>query len=300
MGVIMTGTFPKLLRPGIEAIFGGVYNEYPPQYSQIFKEYPSVLAYEEDVLVSGTSQAVIKAEGTAVTYDTMRQGYIPLYRHVTAGLGYIITLEEKMDNRYPELNTVRAEALARSLRDLKEQIAANVLNNGFATAGADGQPLFSASHPVTGAVQSNIVSPALDFSEAALEQITIAISQAKGPNGLPIGLRTRKIIIPPGLVHEAERILKNPLRPHTAERDINAMYQEGSWPEGYSVNIRLTDPDAFFVLTDCPNSFKYFNRMSPEFSSDNDFDTANEKNKAIERYSFGYSDFRGAWASQGI
>lgn len=300
MSVITTGTFPKLLRPGIADIFGAAYNEYPPEYTQIFEEHPSDRSYEEDVLVSMTGQAVIKPQGFAVTYDSMRQGYVPRYTHVLAALGYIITLEERMDNLYPALTVARQQALARSLRDLKEQIGSNVLNDGFTNTGADGVSLFDTDHPVTGGVQSNILDPSVPMSEAALEQIDIALAQAKNDKGMPVRIIGRKIIVPPALKNETQRILGNPLRPGTAERDINAMYQMGAWPDGFVVNRRLSSDTAFFVITDCFDGFKYYNRMAPVLSSDNDFDTENEKNKAIERYSFGYSDFRAGFASTGI
>lgn len=299
MAIVMTGTFPKFLRPGIKDVFGVGYNQFPPEWAEIFTKNTSTLSYEEDVLISMTGQAVLKPEGGGVTYDSMRQGYVSRYNHITTGLGYIITMEEKMDNQYAELSTARAQAIGRSLADLKEQIAANVLNLGFTNTGPDGVSLFDASHPVTGGTQSNLLSPALAFSETALEEISVLASEAKNDRGLPVRIVPLKVIIPTKLKHEAVRILENPARPGTAERDINAMFKLGEYPEGYRINRRLTDEKAFFALTDCPKGMKMYQRMNPTFSSDGDFDTENEKNKGLERFSFYYSDFRAMWGSAG-
>ena len=60
------------------------------------------------------------------------------------------------------------------------------------------------------------------------------------------------------------------------------------FPEGYSVNHFLTDNDAWFLLTDCPDGFKHFERSPLSTSMEGDFDTGNVRFKARERYSFGF------------
>ncbi len=47
------------------------------------------------------------------------------------------------------------------------------------------------------------------------------------------------------------------------------------------------------------NGFKYYEREALETDVYTDFDTDNLKAKAIERYSFGCSNFRAGWGSQG-
>jgi hypothetical protein len=44
---------------------------------------------------------------------------------------------------------------------------------------------------------------------------------------------------------------------------------------------------------------KHFERRGVEFAIDNDFDTENAKYKATERYSFGWTDWRGIYGSAG-
>jgi hypothetical protein len=61
----------------------------------------------------------------------------------------------------------------------------------------------------------------------------------------------------------------------------------------------LTDTNGWFLLTDAPNGFKHYEREALETDVYTDFDTDNLKAKAIERYSFGCSNFRAGWGSQG-
>ena len=70
-------------------------------------------------------------------------------------------------------------------------------------------------------------------------------------------------------------------------------------PDGYVVNHYLTDTDAFFIKTDAPNGMKHFVRSPMSTGMEGDFETGNVRYKARERYSFGFSDWRGMYGSKG-
>ena len=114
-----------------------------------------------------------------------------------------------------------------------------------------------------------------------------------------IAARPRRLVVPPALQFVATRLLETDGRVGTADNDINALRNNGSIPEGYSVNHYLTDTNAFFVITDIPNGMKHFERTALETSMDGDFDTGNVRYKARERYSFGVSDPLGIYGSPG-
>ena len=97
----------------------------------------------------------------------------------------------------------------------------------------------------------------------------------------------------------ATRLLETEGRVGTADNDLNALKNNGSIPEGYAINHYLTDTDAFFLMTDVPNSLKHFTRSPMATSMDADFDTGNSRYKARERYSFGVSDPLGVFGSPG-
>jgi hypothetical protein len=117
--------------------------------------------------------------------------------------------------------------------------------------------------------------------------------------GLLIAAKPRKLIVPPQLQFVATRLLETSLRVGTTDNDINALKNNGSIPEGYTVNHYLTDTNAWFLKTDVPNGLKHFVRVPLATSMDTDFDTGNNRYKARERYSFGVSDSLGVFGSPG-
>ena len=306
MGVINTGSFAKALWPGINSWFGQSYKEWPTEFTALFAEEKSAKAYEEEVGVSGFGLAAVKSEGSGIMYDDATQGWINRYTNITYALGFIITQEMIEDNQY-DLSMVgknKSQALAFSMRQTKEVLGANIYNRGFTGAGnpvyGDGQVLLSNAHPTkAGGIFSNIPIVAADISEAALEQACIDIAGFTNDRGLKISIMPKTLLISKEQMFEAERILKSTLQNDTANNAINALKSTGMFSEGVKVNHYFTDPDAWFIRTNCPDGMKYFNRVDTEFGMDNDFDTTNAKFKARFRCSFGNTDPRGVYGSPG-
>lgn len=299
MAVISTGNVPKLLWPGLNAVWGRDYIEHPKEYTDLFDIDSSDMNYEEDVEMTGFGLVPEKAQGTAITYDSESQQTVTRYTHVSYGMGFIITREEIDDNLYEKRGVTRAQALAFSFRQTKENVAANVYNRAQTSGytGGDGIVLSSTSHPTLAGNQSNRLTTAADLSEAALEDLCIQIMNATNSRGLRIALQPQSLIVPPALSFEAARILKSTLQSGTANNDINALRVMGMFPQGVKVNHYLTDTDAFFIRTNVPNGMKMFERVRPEFKQDGDFDTDNLKYKGYERYSVGWSDFRAVYTN---
>ncbi len=300
-GVITTGAHPKALWEGVHEWFGQEYNKHAKEYSQIFDMKSSKKKYEEDAETTGFGLAIKKPEATSVSYDSHKQGHTARYVHVTYGLGYIVTMEELDDNLYAEVSRSRASALAFSMRTTKEIVAANVMNRAFnpAYTGADGVEMISDAHNTEDGTQSNKLAIPADLSEAALEDLLIQIGGARNSRGLQIALRGMKLIIPRQLEFEAHRIMNSNLRVGTDFNDPNALRELGKVSNGICMNHYLTDPDAWFLKTDAPNGLCGFDRKEQAFTRDNDFDTENAKAKALARYSFGWTDFRGVFGSEG-
>jgi len=306
---ITTGNFAKLLWPGLNTIYGISYNEYPLECAQIFETKTSRKAFEEDVGVTGFGLAAVKTEGNAIGYDTEQQGFLTRYNHVVYALGFIITEEMIDDDQYDTVGQRRTKGLAYSGRVTKEIVAANVLNRAFNTSyvGGDAATLIasaggggSTTHPnVSGGTWSNGPATAADLSEDALEQGVIDIGNFLDDRGKQMRVMPRKLIVKNDNQFNAERILKSQLRVNTADNDLNAMKTMGSIPE-IVVNHYLTDLDAWFIQTDCPNGMTNYQRKDAKFAIDNDFDTSNAKFKYTERYSFGWTDPRSMYGSPGI
>ena len=291
----------KELEPGLNALFGLEYKNYENQHSEIFDKESSDRAFEEEVMLSGFGTAGVKQEGSAVGYDDAQETFTSRYTHETIALAFSITEEAIEDNLYDSLGSRYTKALARSMATTKQVKAANVLNNGFNSAfkGGDGKELFATDHPTLNGTVKNELSTAADLNETSLEQSLIDIADMKDERGLKIAARGVKMIIPSALQFTAERLMKSSLRTGTADNDTNAIKSMGMIPQGYVVNNYLTDTDAFFNKTDVPNGMKYFERAALKTAMEGDFDTGNMRYKARERYSFGFSDFRGIFGSPG-
>lgn len=301
MSLINTGSFSKALWPGVNRWYGKEYNDYATEYDKIFEKRTSNRAFEEDVSVSSFGLAYIKPEGSPIVYDTERQGWITRYQHTVFALGFIITREVMDDDQYDIVGQRKAQGLARSIRQTKEINGANIFNRAFngVYTGGDGVSMINAAHPnVKGGTFSNQLTVASDLSEAALEQAHIDIAAFQDDAGLLIAARPKTLVIPRQLVFEARRILGSDLRVGTTNNDLNALKDMGV-VQNTVVNHYLTDPDAWFLLTDIKGGPSYFERRPDEFAMENEFDTENAKFKATSRYSFGWSDPRGVFGSPG-
>ena len=252
-------------------------------------------------MLSGFGEAPVKSEGSGVAYDQAQEVYTARYTHETIALAFSLTEEAIEDNLYDSLASRYTKALARSMAQTKQIKAADILNNAFTTSlGGDGKPLCATDHPTLGGPDlANELATSADLSEASLEQALIDIAAFTYERGLKIAVQGTKLIIPKELQFTADRILKSTLRVGTADNDVNAIRNMGMIPQGYSVNHYLTDPDAFFIMTDAPNGMKMFQRVAISTGFEGDFETGNVRYKARERYSFGFSDPRGIFGSPG-
>ena len=294
-------SFAKMLEPGLNTLFGLEYDRYPEEYAAVFESNTSQKAFEEDVLLQGFASAPTKTEGAAVSYDAASQQWTARYQHETIALAFSITEEAEEDGQYGSIASRYTKALARSMASTKEIKAANVLNNAQAGAftGGDGVTLLSASHPTTGGVQSNVLATAADLSETSLESVLIQISDMKDDRGLRIAAQGTQLVIPTAYQFVAERLLESNLRTGTADNDINAVKSGGYLPKGYHVMRRLSDADAWFIQTDVPDGLKMFQRSPMKKGMEGDFETGNVRYKVRERYSFGFTDWRGIFGSEG-
>ena len=290
----------KELLPGLNALFGLEYARYGEEHKEIYETETSERSFEEETKLSGFSAAPVKAEGSALSYDNAQEAWTARYNHETIALGFSITEEAIEDNLYDSLSARYTKGLARAMAYTKQVKAAAVLNNGYNAAyvGGDGQALFSTAHPlVNGGTNSNTFSTPSDLNETALEAAVIQIAAWTDERGLLIAAKPRKLVVPPSLMFVATRLLETELRVGTNNNDINAIKNNGSIPEGYTVNHFLTSTNTWFLTTDVPNGLKHFERIPLQNSMDGDFDTGNVRYKSRERYSFGWSDPLGVFSS---
>ena len=291
----------KELEPGLNAQFGLEYDRYDNQHAQIFDTENSDRAFEEEVMLSGFGNAQVKPEGQGVSYDEATESFTARYTHETLALAFSITEEAVEDNLYDKISSRYTKALARSMSNAKQIKAANVLNRAFNSSytGGDSKELCATDHSTIAGNVKNELSTAADLNETSLEQALIDIAGITDDRGMKVALNGMKMIIPVNLQFTAERLMKSSQRISTGDNDINAVKSMGMIPQGYVVNNYLTDTDAWFIKTDAPNGMKHFQRTPVSTKMEGDFDTGNVRYKARERYSFGWSDWRGIFGSPG-
>ena len=308
---ISRASIAKELLPGLNAVFGLEYGEVNNELDPLYESENSDRAFEEEVMFTGFGTAPVKGEGSAVSYDTAQETYVSRYTNETVALAFAITEEAMEDNLYDTFSKLRARGLARAMANTKQVKGADVFNNAFSTAaawvGGDGVAFCSASHPtVSGVNQSNLMA-ASDLSEAALETALTSIQKIKDDRNILIGASAESLHIPPDLWATADQILHSPGTTTAggsgdgtyAQNSINAIRHMGMVPNGFFVNRRFTNTNDYFIKTDVPNGAKMFNRVPLQTKMEPDFDTGNLRFKARERYSFGFSDWRGYFGSQG-
>ena len=292
----------KELLPGLNALFGLEYARYGEQHKEIYETETSERSFEEETKLSGFSAAPVKNEGSAIAYDNAQEAWTARYNHETIALGFSLTEEAIEDNLYDSLSARYTKGLARAMAYTKQVKAAATLNNGFSSAyvGGDGVALFSTAHPlVSGGTNGNTPSTQADLNETSLENAVIQIAAWTDERGLLIAAKPKKLVVPPALQFVATRLLETELRVGTNNNDTNAIKNNGSVAEGYTINNFLTDTNAWFLTTDVPNGLKHFVRTPLSNSMDGDFDTGNVRYKSRERYSFGWSDPLGMYGSSG-
>jgi len=293
----------KELEPGLNALFGLEYKKYENQHAEIYTSESSDRAFEEEVMLSGFANASVKQEGAGINYDDAQETFTARYTHETIALAFAITEEAIEDNLYDRIASRYTKALARSMSNAKQVKAVEPLINGLPTTdnfdSGDGVSLFSTAHPTIAGTFKNTLSTQADLNETSLEQALTDIAAMSDERGLRIAARGVKMIIPSALQFTAERLMKSQNRTATADNDINAIVSMGMIPQGYRVNNYLTDTDAWYIVTDIPNGMKMFSRAPLTTAMEGDFDTGNVRYKARERYSFGVSDPRGIFGSEG-
>lgn len=303
-GRMTTGSIPRALQYGLDKIIDDTAGEYTGRGDEIFTEVMTDKAYYEVMKLAGTTMAAIKGEGQSITLnDSVDQAWvfrIPVFVYEKS---VRITEEGIEDNLYENMLDRIAREQLKSLRAARDFNQAQILNRSE-TSGytyGDGSVLCATNHKVQAGntTYSNLLTPALDISEDALEQMVYLVDAFINDDGLNSEVNTSNLIVPTQLRFEAIRIVKNSDRPATADRDINAMYSEGSIGKIITWK-RLTDTDAFFVTTDVEDGLMTIRRKGVSTKVTQDPYTFDSLLCAYERYAVSVGNPRCIVKSAGV
>jgi hypothetical protein len=291
--------FGDLLEPGFNEIYNDAYKENERIFSTIFKVQNSEKQDEKDSAVSGFGLLVRKDENNPISYEDPVQMYDVVYTHLVYAKGFKISRELFDDDQYNIMNS-KPDALGRAARRTEETSAANVFNRAFNTSyqGGDGKPLVSTTHPRAdgGSSQSNASAVGLTLTESNYETGKIAFRRQVDDKGMKIDVMPNRVIVPIELEKAAKIIFNSNLRSGTADNDLNPYQNEVKVTPWIFMDRNTTH---WFLADDSQHKIKWFWRDRVEFKQDDLFDTENAAFKVRERFSNGFSDWRGIWGSQG-
>lgn len=301
-GIMTTGNWMLDLKPLIKIWYGDAYKDMPPTYKQIFDTESVNDKYEMFATYAPLGAAQLMDEGGSVSYDTAKQLFSKNVQILQYGLGFQVTqvlIEDAKALKYAQRRTVE---LKRSVNTTLDALAAAQLNgiaDGTNYPGADGVAIFSTAHPTMDTNQSNILSVAADLDESSMEQILINMMKAKDNRGHYIEIKPKQLIVAPDNLFASVRLLMNPERPGTADRDISALNKLGFLNEKPLVWNRLTDTDQWIIQTDVPYGAMCLERIAPQFTDDKAFDSDNALFKVRFRVAFTMLDWRQFYGSPG-
>lgn len=288
--------FSNLLIPGLARVTSDKFKLIPSLYPKIFMVKPSKRKYEEGQIIEGFGAAVEKNESNPVEYVDLTEGYKTTWTNLSYARGTRITEECYDDDLYSVFSDKLSTYLSRSIKQRQEMVAADVFNNGFTTNGADGVPLFSASHPYkSGGTYSNLLAVAGDLSATTLQDLMTVMETTEDAGEVNIQLVVKKLIVAPANRFNAKVILKTAQEPGSANNDINPIKDEGLQ---LLVWHYITSSNDWFIQGD-QHGLVYWDRKRPKLEADDDFDTGDAKLKITMRCSAGYDDPRGIAGTPG-
>jgi len=294
--------FGDLLEPGFRKIFDDKFSEIPLQFPSVFTINSSSKQDEKDSAVSGFGLLTETAEQDPITYEDPVQMFNVSYVHKKYTKGFKVSREMQEDDQYMVMNKKPA-ALGRASRRTAEYYAAQNFNNAFNTdyTGGDSKPLASTSHPRAdgGTAQSNANASGIVLNETNLETAALAMRGQKDDKGMKIMAKAKTIVVPPALEKEAKIIVGSNLRSgQTSTGNVNDL---NVYKGQYEIKVLdyLSSETAWFLMDGALDELNWFWRIKPEFKQGNAFDNDEALYKVRERFSSGWSDWRGFWGSKG-
>lgn len=301
MAAINRAALKEHLWPGIIEFFGAEYSDYEDQYGYIFTTRGSQKAYEEYVMESMFGLAPEKAAGAPITFDQAADTWKGRVEMVAYALGFVITREAVNDDQYFDLVPRYTRALKRSMKITKEVRAASFVDQSFTTQQTgDGVSIINSAHPLkNGGTFSNQAGANADLNETSLEAAIIQIADYVDERGLRIAVQPRRMIVPNGLQFTADRLMNTTSgRVGTGDND-KASAALSMVPEGFRINNYLSDPRAWFMVTDISEGMTHWDREPLDLEEGDGSETQTMKVMAYERYAFSCMDPRSFWGSPG-
>ncbi|MDE2097359.1 MAG: hypothetical protein KGL39_08960 [Patescibacteria group bacterium] len=250
--MVNTTTFFQAQTRIVKDIYSNSAPYKPQRYPEFFNKYEIDMdrSFWQALSIVGFGTLALKYEGQVPSLDASREGFMTMYPFFTYALRYIVTKEmarEDAKRLIPQL-----PGLLRYSKDQTiEFLVWNVLNLGFLAAAsggynlADGQPLFSQSHPCAGApgiTYSNSLGAAAMTVET-LNQLFTLMGNMPDDRGLTTSRMPRDVWYPIGYHQTVVETLQSFYYPGSNENRVNSVV--GSL-EPHAVEYLLAAPTGPF------------------------------------------------------
>jgi phage major head subunit gpT-like protein len=305
MGNPLTSSqFTRLLDDRLRKVYADNFKELPSMVDKLFGVIKSDKAWEEFYGV-GALPDIPAFSGQLEYLSVAPQFYTRIEPKERAGA---IAIERKLidDDRYGVIKS-RQNGLVESMQRVREKDGANAFGYAFSSAfeymtNEEGVSLCSTAHTTKSGVStatgfSNAGTSAL--SKTSIAATRILMKQFRNESGQRIMIEPDMIIVPDNLydtaceaVGSSDGGAKSMLDPGNANNTINAQY--GRWKVLAYPRLDDIDTNNWFVV-DSKKMKEYLlwiDRISPEISTETDFNTMLIKQAIYARWGWGFSDWR--------
>ena len=293
---MVTGGFANLLTKDFEKIFFDEYMRQPEEYKTIAKMSNESTHYVREGDMTGLGAMQEMAEAQAIPFETFEQQNEKKVYFTNFGLGVQFSRNMYDDDLTGHMKKAIAE-LGKSAAYTRDLRFWDVINSGELAAaaggrdGLDGQPLFSAAHPLTGMAVGNTYSNIVDaaLSKTSLEGACDLFEGMVNDRGIPIVMKPKVLLVPYQLKWKAKELLESVLDPESANNTVNTLKGEGL---KYQVVHYLTDSDACYLVGG-DHDLRFMWRKPAAFKGTDDFNTDNALFKGTMRFQTSFFHWRG-------
>lgn len=284
--------FLDLTTPGFKTIYYNRFAKVAKFYDKIVNMNESSMRQEK---VSGMSDLGAWSEtdpSSVYDYEDARQLYDQTTTHTKYTKGFRVAEEVWEDDLTGTLKKL-PKSMGRGANYIVEVQTANIYAVVTPTYG-DGVALLSASHPISGGTESNLLG-AYNLNADTMDSMLQLIEETVDYKGLLLGVKAKKLVVPRELKFTALKLIKSLKSPEDSNNAMNPIMDEDLQ---LIVNPYLSDANAWYVLAD-DIAIEFYWRKHPTFSSHIDEDTGDAKYLGKMRFSVDVGDWRGVAGATG-
>src|SRR3990172_31016 len=303
MPPMIATNFGDLIAARVAKIYTDRYRQVPDMLAEFFA-FPELGPQKDSWQVSevGAFGDTPEFDGQ-LDYQDAFQGFLTTLTHKEYASGFQVAVTLFEDEKFQVIDRLPA-ALGTSMGRTRQKHGSEIFNQAFSVdttwmSREEGVALCSNTHTTTSGASTtsgfdNLVTAAL--SAVSLQAAKIQGMYLRDDRGNKIDHQFDTLITPIDLEETAYELIKSAGKVDTANNNVNihqGRYTHKMW-------IHITDVNNWF-LADAQamkDSFHFIDRVKASLQQVEDFDTFNSKHRGRQRYSLGWSDWRGIVGAQ--